>query len=61
MEVLNLVVFAALILGFLLLFLLPGRWWPRRPPRPPARERRDDPIPRESLPPRRPRVPDDLN
>lgn len=57
METLNLVLFAALMISFLVLFLAPGRWWPRRPPR----ERRDDAIPREPLPPRRRQNPDDWN
>jgi len=46
MQALNLILFAALILGFLVLFLAPGRWWPH----PPKRERRDDAIPRDPLP-----------
>lgn len=63
MEVVNLIVFAALILGFLVLFLAPGRWWPRRRDdrQSTARERRDAPIPRQPLPPRPPRTPDDLS
>lgn len=46
MQTLNLVLFTALIVGFLVLFLAPGRWWPRRP----FREHRDTPIPRDPLP-----------
>ncbi len=46
MQVLNLILFAALILGFLVLFLMPGRWWPRAP----KRERRDATIPHDPLP-----------
>lgn len=57
MQTLNLVVFSALIIGVLVLFLAPGRWWPRRP----TRERRDDAIPHDSLPPRDRHTPDEWN
>jgi hypothetical protein len=33
MQTITTILFTALILGFLLLFLLPGHWWPRKPPR----------------------------
>lgn len=33
MQTVTTILFTALILGFLLLFLLPGRWWPRKPRR----------------------------
>ncbi len=49
MQTLNLVLFTALIVGFLVLFLAPGRWWPRRPFRE-HREHRDTPIPHDPLP-----------
>jgi hypothetical protein len=32
MQVVTIILFTALILGFFFLFLLPGRWWPRRSP-----------------------------
>lgn len=60
MEVVNLVVCAALVLGFFALFLLPERDRLPPPTRPGTRERRDAPIPRHSLTPRR-RTPDDNN
>jgi hypothetical protein len=31
MQVATIILFTALVLGFCFLFLLPGRWWPRRP------------------------------
>jgi len=49
MQTLNLVLFTALIVSFLVLFLAPGRWWPHRPFRE-HREHRDTPIPRDPLP-----------
>ncbi len=64
MQTVTLILFTALILGFLLLFLLPGRWWPRRPPTdgqetslrtPPAPPDADD------EPPEPPRYPRNLN
>ncbi len=55
MQTLNLLLFAALILGFLVLFLTPGRWWPRSP----KRERRDTAIPRDQLPLRDRHTPDE--
>jgi hypothetical protein len=32
MQIVTIILFTALMLGFFSLFLLPGRWWPRRPP-----------------------------
>jgi hypothetical protein len=47
MQTVTTVLFTALILGFVLLFLTPGRWWPRkprrRPPPPVPQPERDEP------------------
>ena len=46
MQAVTIILFTALIVGFFSLFLLPGRWWPRRPPvgreRAPHRRPHDD-------------------
>lgn len=38
MQAVTVILFTALVLGFLFLFLLPDGWWPRRP-----RDDEDDP------------------
>ncbi len=59
MQTVTTILFTALVLGFLLLFLAPGRWWPRVPRRrpppsaPPARTPPDDAETDDEPPPRR--------
>ncbi len=49
MQTVTTILFTALILGFLLLFLLPGRWWPRSRPHAGTPPRRTpEPAPPES-------------
>lgn len=50
MQAVTIILFAALVLGFLVLFLAPGRWWPRRPPRDDRSHHDDDPPPPPSYP-----------
>lgn len=57
MQTITIVLFTALILGFFFLFLMPGRWWPRHPPR---NDSHEPPIGKDT-PPEPPHYPGSLN
>lgn len=58
MQVVTIILFTALVLGFFFLFLTPGRWWPRRPP---TNDHHDLPAPPAPDTENPPRFPDSLN